>query len=140
MQEESQIKPYIKMSNEVSWFSPTLQLLSYSSSPNSFVVVIATNASVFLEIASTCLCASTEIGRGEKFHLQCACAKIYPFNFFISTGVFRLVDTKFADCAELNSCSQNLRSLHLYDSILCSLEFILHMCKFYWSTNLKTPV
>ena len=57
-----------------------------------------------------------------------------------TTGVFRLVDTKFADCAELNSCSQNLRSLHLYDSILCSLEFILHMCKFYWSTNLKTPV
>ena len=56
------------------------------------------------------------------------------------TGVFRLVDTKFANGAELNSCSQNLRPLHLYDSIFCSLEFILHMCKFYWSTNLKTSV
>ena len=47
------------------------------------------NASVSLEIASrsTSLCASTETGRGKKFCLQCACAKIYPFNFFISIAI-----------------------------------------------------
>ena len=58
----------------------------------------------------------------------------------IATEVFRLVDTKFANNAELNSCSLNLRPLHLYDSIFYSHEFILHMRKFYWSTNLKTSV
>ena len=56
------------------------------------------------------------------------------------TEVFRLVDTKFANNAELNSCSLNLRPLHLYDSIFYSHEFILHMRKFYRSTNLKTSV
>ena len=64
MREESQVKkrgPYIKMSNEVSWFSPTLQLLSYSSSPNSFVFVIATNASLSLEIVHLCF------NRGKNF-------------------------------------------------------------------------
>ena len=106
---------------------------------------------------STPICRSVVTKKGRQFprmsvHLN---SKPMEFNthacklttFFCDnrpanqcTGVFRLVDTKFADCAELNSCSQNLRSLHLYDSILCSLEFILHMCKFYWSTNLKTPV
>ena len=38
------------------------------------------------------------------------------------TEVFRLVDTKFANSAELNSCSQNLRALHLYDSIFARLN------------------
>ena len=56
------------------------------------------------------------------------------------TEVFRLVDTKFANSADLNLCSLNLRPLHLYDSIFCSLEFISHIHKFYWSTNLKTSV
>ena len=59
---------------------------------------------------------------------------------YTCTEVFRLVDTKFADSAELNLCSLKLRPLHLYDSIICSLEFILHMRKFYRSTNLKTAV
>ena len=38
--------------------------------------------------------------------------------------------------------TQNLPTvpLHLYDSISCSLEFISHIRKLYWSTNLKTSV
>ena len=37
----------------------------------------------------------------------------------IDTGIFRLVDTKFADCAELNSCSQNLDHC-IYMTVYCA--------------------
>ena len=51
--------------------------------------------------------------------IGCACMLLEPSTY---TEVFRLVDTKFANSAELNSCSQTLGALHLYDSIFARLN------------------
>ena len=71
------------MSNEDSWFLPTLQLVSYSSSPNS---MIAMNACLSQNSLSTCLCTSTEIRREINFIFN-TLAKIYQFIFFISITI-----------------------------------------------------